>query len=143
VSESSEQSRELMRRITTGVWDEGRLELIDELIAEDLVDHIEVPGLEVTGRERYRANAVLTRTAFPDFRNPLDLIVADGDIAVSYGRMVGTNTGEMMGMPPTGKTIDVPSFGMLRFKDGQAVERWGVHDTMVMMQQLGAAWVTD
>jgi predicted ester cyclase len=137
VSESSEQSRELMRRITTGIWDEGRLDLIDELIAVDLVDHIEVPGLDGTGRERYRANALLMRTAFPDFRNPLDLIVAEGDIAVSYGRMVGTNTGQMMGMPPTGKTIDVLAFGMLRFKDGQAIERWGVHDTMAMTQQLG------
>jgi predicted ester cyclase len=126
-----------MRRITAGVWDEGRFDLVDELIAEDLVDHIEVPGLDLTGRERYRANAQLMRTAFPDFRNPLDLIVAEGDIAVSYGRMVGTNTGEMMGIPPTGKAIDLPTFGMLRFKDGQAVERWGAHDNMIMMQQLG------
>ena len=137
MSESSEQSRELMRRITAEIWDEGRIDLIDELIAEDLIDHIEDPALEGTGRERYRANAVMTRTAFPDFRNPLDLIVADGDIAVSYGRAIGTHTGGMMGMPPTGKAFDVPTFGMLRFRDGQAIERWGVHDTMVMMQQLG------
>jgi len=133
----SEPSRELMRRLTAEVWDEGRLDVIDELIAEDLVDHIEVPGLEGSGRERYRANAQMVRTAFPDFRNPLDLIVAEGDIAVSYGRMVGTNTGEMMGMPPTGKAIDVPTFGMLRFRNGQAIERWGAHDNMEMMQQLG------
>ncbi len=137
MAELSEQSRELMRRITAGVWDEGRFELIDELIAENLVDHIEVPGLEGSGRERYRANAVLMRTAFPDFRNPLELVIGDGDIAVSYGRMIGTNTGEMMGMPPTGRAIDLPTFGMLRFKDGQAVERWGAHDNMMMMQQLG------
>jgi len=137
VSELSERSRELMRRLTAEVWDEGRLDVIDELIAEDLVDHIEVPGLEGSGRERYRANAQMVRTAFPDFRNPLDLIVAEGDIAVSYGRMVGTNTGEMMGMPPTGKAIDVPTFGMLRFRNGQAIERWGAHDNMEMMQQLG------
>ena len=137
MSESSEQSRELMRRITREIWDEGRIDLIDELIAEDLVDHIEVPGLEATGRERYRANVVMVRTAFPDFRNPLGLVVAEGDIAVSYGRIVGTNTGEMMGMPPTGKTVDVLSFGMLRFKDGQAIERWGVHDTFAHTEQLG------
>jgi predicted ester cyclase len=137
MSELSEQSRELMRRITAEVWDEGRVDAVDELIAEDLVDHMDVPGLEGSGRERYRANAVLMRAAFPDFRNPLDLIVAEDDIAVSYGRMVGTNTGELWGMPPTGKTIDLLTIGMLRFKDGQAVERWGVHDSMAMMQQLG------
>lgn len=137
MSESSEESRELMRRITTEIWDKGRIDLVDELIAEDLVDHVEQAGLEGTGRERYRASVLMTRTAFPDFRNPLDLIVAEGDIAVSYGRAVGTNSGEMMGMPPTGKTMDVLVIGMLRFKDGQAIERWGVYDTMAMSQQLG------
>jgi predicted ester cyclase len=126
-----------MRRITAEIWDNGRTDLIDELIAEDLVDHIEMPGLEGTGRERYRASVLMMRTAFPDFRNPLDLIVAEGDIAVSYGRMVGTNSGQMMGMPPTGRTMDVLVIGMLRFKDGQAIERWGVNDTMAMSQQLG------
>jgi hypothetical protein len=50
VAESSEQSRELMRRITTGIWDEGHLDLIDELIAADLIDHIEDPTLEGVGR---------------------------------------------------------------------------------------------
>ncbi len=137
MSDSSEQSRELMRRITKEIWDEGRVDLVDELIAEDLVDHIQMPGLEGAGRERYRRSVLMMRTAFPDFRNPLDLIVAEGDIAVSYGRMVGTNTAEMMGMPPTGKAIDLLTIGMLRFDDGQAIERWGVHDSMAMMQQLG------
>jgi predicted ester cyclase len=42
-----------------------------------------------------------------------------------------------MGMPPTGKAIDVLSVGMLRFKDGQAIERWGFSDALAMMQQLG------
>jgi predicted ester cyclase len=137
VSELSEQSRELMRRITAEIWDEGRIEMVDQYIAEDLVDHVEVPGLDGTGRERYRASAVMMRAAFPDFRNPLDYIVAEGDLAVSYGRSVGTNTGELWGMPPTGKSIDVLTIGMLRFEDGRAIERWGVHDTMAMMQQLG------
>src|SRR5689334_21151 len=111
-----------MRRITKEIWDDGRLDLIDEYIAEDLIDHIEDPTLQGEGRERYRETAMRMRTAFPDFRNPLDLIVAEGDLAVSYGRNTGTNTGEFMGMPPTGKSINVLSVGVLRFKDGQAVE---------------------
>ena len=137
MSEASEQSRELMRRITAEIWDEGRLDLIDHYIAADLIDHIEDPTLASVGRERYRETAVRIRSAFPDFRNALDLIVAEGDIAVSYGRNVGTNTGEFIGMPPTGKTIDILSVGMLRFRDGRAIERWGFSDSLSMMQQLG------
>ena len=62
-------------------------------------------------------------------KNPLSLIVAEGDIAVSYGRVTGTNTGELWGLPPTGKTIDYETIGILRFRDGQAVERWGLSDS--------------
>ena len=105
----------LMRRITTEIWDEGRIERVDELIAHDLIDHLELPGLDGEGRDRYRASVETMRAAFPDFRNPLDLVIGDGDLAVSYGRMTGTNTGELMGMPPSGKSIDVPVFGILRF----------------------------
>ena len=114
-----------------------RLELIDELIAEDLVDHVELEGLEGNGRARYRASVELTRAAFPDFRNPLDFVLAEGAFAVSYGRSTGTHRGEFMGIPATGRSFDVPTFGILRIANGQAVERWGVSDNLRMMRQLG------
>jgi predicted ester cyclase len=133
----SEESKVLMFRITEEIWNEGRTELVDELIGEDLVDHLDLPGLEGSGRDRYRASVLMMRTAFPDFRNPIDFVVAEDDIAVSYGRMTGHNTGELMGLPPTGRAIDLVTMGALRFSDGWAVERWGVADNMVMMEQLG------
>lgn len=133
----TEESRALMRRITTEVWDEGRIELVDELVAVDFVDHIEYPGLETTGRQRYRDSVEMTRRGMPDFKNPLDLIVADGDLAVSSGRVTGTHTGDLWGMPATGRSIDYPVIGILRFRDGQAVERWGVADSLTMLRQLG------
>lgn len=134
---ATEDSRALMWRITEEIWNKGRLELIDELIAEDLVDHVEVEGLEGSGRARYRATVEITRAAFPDFKNPLDFVLADGEFAVSYGRSIGTHRGEYFGIPPTGRSFDVPTFGILRFADGQAVERWGMSDNLGMMQQLG------
>jgi predicted ester cyclase len=75
--------------------------------------------------------------ALPDFQNPLDFVLGDGAFAVSYGRTTGTHTGEFMGIPPTGRAFDVPTFGILRCEDGRAVERWGFADNMAMMQQLG------
>ena len=139
---TSAESRALMVRITAEIWDQGRVDLVDGLIAEDFVDHLDLPGLELpglegTGRERYRSSVVAMRTGFPDFANPIDLVVAEDDLAVSHGRMTGTHTGDLMGLPPTGRTIDVPTIGILRFANGRAVERWGVADNMTMMQQLG------
>jgi predicted ester cyclase len=52
--------------------------------------------------------------------------------------MSGTHQGEFMGMPPTGKRFEVEGFDMVRVRDGQFTEHWGLFDTMTMMQQLGA-----
>ena len=134
---ATEESKAPMWRITNEIWNNGRLDLIDELIAEDLVDHIELAGLEGSGRARYRASVELTRAAFPDYRNPLDFVVAEGALAVSHGRSTGTHRGEYFGISATGRTIDVPTFGILRFENGQAVERWGMSDNLAIMRQLG------
>ena len=134
---ATEDSKALMCRITDEIWNKGRLELVDELIAEDLVDHVEVEGLEGNGRARYRATVEITRAAFPDYKNPLDFVLGDGAFAVSYGRSTGTHRGEYFGIPPTGRSFDVPTFGILRFANGQAVERWGMSDNLGMMRQLG------
>ncbi len=137
--DQSEASKALMWRITEEIWNQNHPELIEEFIAEDLVDHLELPGVDATGRSRYRASFELMRSAFPDFQNPLDFVLGDGAFAVSYGRSTGTHTGEFMGIPPTGRSFDVPTFGILRFEEGRAAERWGFADNMAMMQQLGLA----
>jgi predicted ester cyclase len=134
---ATEDSKALMWRITEEIWNNGRLELINELIAEDLVDHVELAGLEGNGRARYRASVEITRAAFPDYANPLDFVLAAGAFAVSYGRSKGTHRGEYLGIAPTGRSFDVPTVGILRFANGQAVERWGMSDNLAMMQQLG------
>jgi steroid delta-isomerase-like uncharacterized protein len=127
----------LLRRITEEIWNGRRVELVDELIAEDLVDHVDVPGLDGTGRSRYRASLTLMHNAFSDYHEEIELVVADDEKAVSYVRLTGTHDGDLMGLPPTGRPIDVRAMGILRFAGGQAVERWGIGDNLTQMQQLG------
>jgi predicted ester cyclase len=93
--------------------------VIDELVAEEFVDHVEVAGLAGTGRDRYRASVEMMRKAWPDFRNPIDFAIAENDLVVSCGRMTGTNTGELMGLPPAGRRIDLPTIGVLRIAAGR------------------------
>ena len=52
--------------------------------------------------------------------------------------MSGTQDGEFMGMPPSGRHVEVEGFDMVRIRDGQFTEHWGLFDSMKMMQQLGA-----
>jgi predicted ester cyclase len=79
------------------------------------------------------------RAAFPDLRmEPQDVLVS-GDKVVARARATGTHRGEFMGMPATGKRIDVQLIDIIRFgDDGLAHEHWGVFDALAMMQQLGA-----
>jgi len=135
--DQTEESKALLRRITDEIWTGGQLQLIDELIAENFTDHVEMPGLESTGRERYRASVAMIREAFPDYREEIVWLLGEGDRAVSFVRGSGTHLGTFQGIEPTGRAAQWHAMGALRFEAGQAVERWGIGDSLAMMQQLG------
>jgi len=65
-------------------------------------------------------------------------MLADGDLVSCRARFTGTHQGEFMGVPPTGRSVEVNAIDILRIRNGQFVEHWGVMDAMTMMQQLGA-----
>ena len=65
-------------------------------------------------------------------------MVVEGDLLCFRSTTTGTHEGEFMGVPPTGKRISVPGFDMVRVRDGQVTEHWGLIDAMTLMQQLGA-----
>jgi len=116
----------------------GEIDGFGDLIAEDLVEHEEVPGYEST-KAGVKQLFNMYRAAFPDLRmEPQDIIVS-GDKVVARVRATGTHKGEFMGMPATGKSVDVELIDIIRFgDDGLAHEHWGVVDSLKMMQQLGA-----
>ena len=65
-------------------------------------------------------------------------VISSGDKVVARVRLTGTNRGAFMGMPATGKGVDVQLIDMFRFgDDGLVLEHWGVLDALAMMQQLG------
>lgn len=137
MTDQTEESKALLRRITNAIWNNGRLDLIEELIGNDLIDHIDNSGIEGTGPERYRASVSALRTAFPDYREEVIWLVAEGDRAVSFVRASGTHEGPLRGVAPTGRKVEFNAMGAFRFASGQAVERWGFGDSLGMMQQLG------
>ena len=114
----------------------GNLAVIDELVADNFVDHEEMPGMQ-PGKEGVKQWMSGMLTAFPDFHMEATDIMADGDRVCILAKFSGTHQGDFMGIPATGKKIDVPVADVVRFADGKAVEHWGVTDTGLMMQQLG------
>jgi len=117
----------------------GDLDGFGELISDDdFVEHEQPPGQEPTKAGVLQGFAMF-RAGFPDLHMEPERYFVDGDTVAVYYRATGTQTGELMGKPPTGKKVDVRGVDIVRFgDDGKAREHWGVFDTMGMMQQLGA-----
>lgn len=116
----------------------GDVDGFGEHIGDDFVEHEETPGFE-----RSKAGMIemfrMYRAAFPDLRMEAEDVLVDGDKVVARVRATGTHQGEFMGMPATGKSVDVQLIDIIRFgDDGLAHEHWGVFDALGMMQQLGA-----
>jgi steroid delta-isomerase-like uncharacterized protein len=116
----------------------GDIDGFGELLAEDFVEHEETPGLDPT-KEGVKQFFHMYKAAFPDLRMEAQDVLVSGDKVVARARATGTHQGEFLGMPATGKRVDVQLIDIIRFgDDGLAREHWGVFDALAMLQQLGA-----
>jgi predicted ester cyclase len=84
--------------------------------------------------ERSTASCGLT---FPDMKITIEDQIAEGDKVVTRSRSRGTYQGELWGIPPTGKEVEVTSISMDRIEGGKIAEHWTHADQLGMMQQLG------
>jgi len=131
-----EKNTAAMKRFYDEVMTKGNMKAIDELIADNYVEHY-TPTLDSpTTKARLAQVMTMFRTGFPDLQITVEDIIAKGDKVWAYTTMRGTNKGEFMGRPATGKKIEIKGVGIMRFVNGKAVEHWGVYDGLAMMQQL-------
>jgi steroid delta-isomerase-like uncharacterized protein len=116
----------------------GDFERFGDLMADDFVEHEETPGLAPT-KEGVLESFRTYRAAFPDMRMDVEELLSCGNKAVTRVTVTGTQQGEFMGIPASGKRIEAKLIDIIRFgDDGLAHEHWGVTDTLAMMQQLSA-----
>jgi predicted ester cyclase len=123
-------------RIPLEVLNTGNFGLLDELLAPEFVDHTPQPGIATT-REGLRESAMALRKAFPDLRYSIDDAIAYGDQVVHRLTATGTMTGELMGIPATGKRATWTEIHIGRGVNGRLTEHWGLVDQLGMLVQLG------
>ena len=133
------QGSGLIKRFYEEVIGNGDLGLIDELAADDFIDHEEgLPG-QPPGKEGVRFFVDAMRAAFPDLRPAsLEPMLADGDLEAARVILTGTHEGDFMGVSATGRSVELETIDIIRLVDGKVAEHWGITDTMSLMQQLGA-----
>ncbi|MFD1585578.1 ester cyclase [Halorientalis brevis] len=128
--------RAVVRRDVVDVWGEGDVDVLDEIVAPDIVIHEPSAQDDVEGRDSYRELVETYRTAFPDYDTTVETVTTDEDTAMVRYTARGTNDGEFMGMAPTGRSVVATGMEQFRVADGVIAEKWSLFDTLGLLQQL-------
>jgi predicted ester cyclase len=132
---SAEENKALVERFVEEFWNEGNLSTADELMAPDARIHL--PTGDVVDVDGLKGFAGAFRGSFPDWHSTFEELVAEGDRVAERWTGRGTHRGELQGIAPTGKRVEVPGSVFYRIVEGKIVEFRGQLDMMGMMQQLG------
>jgi len=134
---SLEENKTIVRRFVE-TYNKGDLDLLDDLVAPDYVDHahqLSPEGLKQVIR--------MALKAFQDYHETIEDIIAEGDKVWIRVTATGTHTGEFMGIAPTGKKITMMFVDMFRIANGKLVEYWEVRDQLDFLKQLGLIEYTE
>jgi steroid delta-isomerase-like uncharacterized protein len=138
---SDESNKEIVRRVLEEFWHNGDESVLDELFATDYVNH-ELSNPEVRGREEYKQWAKGARAMWngglSDWRITIEDLVAEGDKVVKRFVLRGTHTGDLFGVPATGKPIEMRGASLYRITNGQVREIYWNYDLYGLAQQIGA-----
>ena len=136
-----ERNAATLQRLYDEVMNGHNVDAADELITIDRPDHDPTFPPEFTaGRAGFKKLMTMLIRAFPDLRFTTELIIADHDLASAFTTVSGTQQGEFMGSPATGRSFLVHNADFCRFTDdGLICEHWGLIDTASLTHQLGIA----
>jgi predicted ester cyclase len=129
------QNKALVRRFLDEVWNKGNLAVADEIFHPKATSP-SAPQLP-TGAEGVKMLAAMFRNAMPDYHIEIIDLLADGDRVMVRFTQSGTQQGDLMGIPASGKKATWGEIGILRFAGGKVVESWYNVDLLGLMQQLG------
>jgi steroid delta-isomerase-like uncharacterized protein len=134
---SLDANKELVRRLYEEAFNAGDLDLVDELVAPDVVTHNPIILDAPTGPDSIRGGLEMLRKAFPDFHVEVEDLVAEGDRVAALLTMSGTNEGDYRRGGATGKRGTMRAFFIWRVADGRLAESWGLADRFGFLQELG------
>ena len=126
-----------VRRIYDELWNERMLEVADEVIAGGGTNYDTGLVPMPFGPEEMKGTVRMVTAAFPDNRHEVEEVIAEGDTVVLRCTLTGTHEGPFMGIPPTGRRIEITEIHIYRLRDGKAVEHRVGRDDLGAMRQLG------
>ncbi len=132
---SPEQQKAVFQCYIDEAWNRGNMSILDEMMAPNDARYMNGPQPPLD-REKQKQHITGFRTAFPDIHIDIVDTFAEGDKVVSRVEGHGTQQGEFLDVPPTGKSVAIYSIDIVHFADEKIVEQWGVMDMLSILQQL-------
>lgn len=134
---SAEENKVIIRRTFEEIFNQGDLDVADEILSPNYVGHDPALPEDMHGPESFKQFVAQMRSAFPDIHITIDDQFAEGDKVVTRFTSRSTHLGDFAGIPPTGKQLTTEGISIDWMVDGKSEESWTIYDVMGMMQQLG------
>ena len=132
---SIEENKTIVRRYQE-IYNSNELDGLAEVVSDDLLTPNIMPAIP-PGLEGAKVAHRLMLAGFPDYQTVIEDMLAEGEKVAARIKMTGTNTGEFMGIPATGKRVEFTGIYIARISNGKIVEHWGEEDSVSLLQQLG------
>lgn len=132
---STEYNKQIVLRFVDRLINCNDPTVIDELVAEDFIDH-DAPPEQERGPMGAKATWLLVRSALDDFRVTTEDIIAEGDKVVTRHKAEALHVGRFLGRPATGKHLHWQAISIYRIVEGKLTERWGLMDTRSLAGQM-------
>ena len=134
-----QQNSALIRRWFNEVWNQGRMETVDELASPNVIARGQLEhGQPIQGLAHFKSFAQSIRAAFPDIVVTIEDTIAEGEKVVARWTATMTQQGEFLGLPPSHKRVTISGISVQRFSNGKIVEAWDNWDQLALLVQLGA-----
>ena len=134
---SPQDNKQVVRRLIEEGWNQGKTEVVSELLANNCRFHDEVFPHLTSGADNLRRHIESCRTGFPDLKFSIDDTITERDEVVVHWTARGTHKGSFLGMPATNKKAAVTGTSIYRLEGSKIVESWANWNLMSMMEQLG------
>jgi steroid delta-isomerase-like uncharacterized protein len=131
------QNKKIIQRYYGEVWNQGKLDVLDELLDQHYINHTPSVPNPPAGPGGLKPIVAAIRRAFPDLYYEIKDIVVNDSMAVARVVMTGTQRDSLFNLPPTGKKITVNQMNFEKVRNGKIVGHWRVTDELTLMKQLG------
>jgi predicted ester cyclase len=138
MNNSTEQNKAVVIRFNRECIEEGNLNSLEELLDDNVINHSAAPGMP-SGKEGFHLFLIgVLKKGFPDLKVEILEQVAEKDLVVTRKSIKATHTGEIMGIPPSYKSVEIKIIDIIRLHNGKYMEHWGQSNFMEIIGQISS-----